>query len=107
MRRLLGLVRTPARRSALVAAVALLLLARLAPYPPRYIAPTDGHFPMGFSPDGRQVALRSQDFGINVWASQLRSETVLIHDLSAAGAPERPCAVNLFTLRTAGEPFPA
>src|SRR5437764_574705 len=105
MRRLLGPVRTPARRSALVAAVACLLFARLAPYQPRYSAPTGGQSLIGFSPDGRQFALRGRDFAGN-YLGQLHSEKVFVHDLSAPGVPERRCEVNLFTVRAHGEPFP-
>src|SRR5262245_16300730 len=106
MRRLFGPVRTSPRRLALVTAVALLLFARLAPYQPRYSAPTGGQLLIGFSPHGRQFALRNPDFP-NLFVSQLHHETVFLHDLSAAGVGERRCEVNLFTIRASDESFPS
>ncbi|MFO0810788.1 MAG: hypothetical protein U0746_19330 [Gemmataceae bacterium] len=104
MRRLLAPVRTPVRRAALVAAAAFLLLLRYAPYPPRYCAPTSGFLPIGFSPDGRQLALHN--WYLHTDLSSLLFGKVVVHDLTAGGPGERCVEVNLYMPRPPDEPFP-
>src|SRR4051794_26401572 len=104
MRRLLTPLRTPTRRAALVAAAVLLLLARYAPYQPRYSAPTRGHFPIGFSPDGRLFALHNKYLFTTLQEHELLFDGVFIHDLLAAGVPEQKGEVNLYDLNYADPP---